>query len=30
VVPDAHRDIDVSDIVPTLWQDPTRTQPTGQ
>jgi cell division protein FtsI (penicillin-binding protein 3) len=30
VVPDANRDIDVSDIVPTLWQDPTRTQPTGQ
>ncbi len=30
VVPDAHRDIDVSDILPTLWQDPSRTQPTGQ
>ena len=30
VVPDATRDIDVSDIVPTLWQDPSRTQPTGQ
>jgi len=22
VVPDEHRDIDVSDILPTLWQDP--------
>lgn len=30
VVPDATRDIDVSDILPTLWQDPSRTQPTGQ
>lgn len=30
VVPDATRDIDVSDIVPTLWQDPSRTTPTGQ
>jgi len=30
VVPDATRDIDVSDIVPTLWQDPSRVQPTGQ
>ncbi|MCU6453787.1 penicillin-binding protein 2 [Sphingomonas sp. A2-49] len=30
VVPDANRDIDVSDILPTLWQDPSRTQPTGQ
>ncbi|MBB3879563.1 peptidoglycan D,D-transpeptidase FtsI family protein [Sphingomonas pseudosanguinis] len=24
VVPDANKDIDVSDILPTLWQDPTR------
>lgn len=23
VVPDANKDIDVSDILPTLWQDPT-------
>ena len=30
VVPDATRDIDVSDILPTLWQDPSRTPPTGQ
>jgi cell division protein FtsI (penicillin-binding protein 3) len=30
VVPDEQRDVDVSDIVPTLWQDPTRKQPTGQ
>jgi cell division protein FtsI (penicillin-binding protein 3) len=30
VVPDATRDIDVSDILPTLWQDPSRTAPTGQ
>ena len=30
VVPDATRDIDVSDILPTLWQDPSRTQPSGQ
>ncbi len=30
VVPDATRDIDVSDIIPTLWQDPSRTAPTGQ
>ena len=30
VVPDATRDIDVSDILPTLWQDPSRVQPTGQ
>ncbi|MDP1025625.1 penicillin-binding protein 2 [Sphingomonas sp. KR1UV-12] len=30
VVPDERRDIDVSDIVPTLWDDPSRRQPTGQ
>ena len=30
VVPDEQRDIDVSDILPTLWQDPSIKQPTGQ
>ncbi|MFS0771874.1 peptidoglycan D,D-transpeptidase FtsI family protein [Sphingomonas sp. 1P08PE] len=30
VVPDERRDIDVSDIVPTLWDDPSRRPPTGQ
>jgi cell division protein FtsI (penicillin-binding protein 3) len=27
VVPDANKDIDVSDIIPTLWQDPTASPP---
>ncbi|KQR87851.1 peptidoglycan D,D-transpeptidase FtsI family protein [Sphingomonas sp. Leaf343] len=30
VMPDENRDIDVSDIVPTLWDDPSRRMPTGQ
>ncbi|MDR6788647.1 cell division protein FtsI (penicillin-binding protein 3) [Sphingomonas sp. BE138] len=29
VVPDDHRDIDVSDIVPTLWEDPDRATKSG-
>jgi cell division protein FtsI (penicillin-binding protein 3) len=29
VVPDDHRDIDVSDITPTLWQDPSRVPASG-
>ncbi|WP_294198733.1 penicillin-binding protein 2 [uncultured Sphingomonas sp.] len=29
VVPDDHRDIDVSDIVPTLWEDPDRVPKSG-
>ena len=29
VVPDDHRDIDVSDIVPTLWQDPDQAPKSG-
>ena len=28
VVPDEHRDVDVSDIMPTLWDDPSRRPPT--
>ena len=30
VMPDAHRDIDVSDMLPLLWQAPGATQPTRQ
>ncbi|RZM06649.1 MAG: penicillin-binding protein 2, partial [Sphingomonas sp.] len=30
VIPDANRDIDVSDITPLLWQEPGAKQPTGQ
>ncbi len=30
VVPDENRDIDVSDITPTLWDDPSRRPATGQ
>ena len=30
VIPDARRDIDVSDITPLLWQDPSAKPPTGQ
>ncbi len=29
VIPDTNRDIDVSDIVPTLWEDPSRQPATG-
>lgn len=29
VVPDDHRDVDVSDIVPTLWEDPDRAPKSG-
>ena len=29
VVPDEHRDVDVSDIVPTLWEDPSRAPKSG-